>query len=280
MRSRCVEEDCRPNQSIKVVNPTTGECVTCFPCLVCTEGISTPSVPCGSTVPLGTDIHCIQIQPVSTYTTKYVTFRHLATSPSVTTWSSSITGTTQITTVPIMSGTHLVVVPATSSTYASSSSSDNANSKKAQQPRKKKEFPSEEDHKMGDYTIIYIAGCIALVITFVAILCRWQKRKTCRFYPIPISSNTTCNDPYPVMSTTWSSNKACTVHPETNSALFSSSCCKDDELGSKKGNDQHFQTDQVQVADAFDEFAVTTVPSSLDDNPTEGSYLYSPTEGC
>ncbi|XP_068694899.1 uncharacterized protein [Montipora foliosa] len=57
VNSACLEQDCPVNKSIRVVNATTGKCVTCYPCTeMCSYG--SPSVPCGSTVPYGTDISC------------------------------------------------------------------------------------------------------------------------------------------------------------------------------------------------------------------------------
>ena len=60
VNSACLEQDCPVNKSIRVVNATTGECVTCYPCTeMCSYG--SPSVPCGSTVPYGTDISCVDL---------------------------------------------------------------------------------------------------------------------------------------------------------------------------------------------------------------------------
>ena len=58
MRTQCPE--C-PAQYIKTVNTATGKCISCYPCLSC-DGDYTSSVPCGATVPFGTEIKCILIQ--------------------------------------------------------------------------------------------------------------------------------------------------------------------------------------------------------------------------
>lgn len=46
------------DQYIKTVDPSTGKCVECWPCLECPDGTGS-SVPCGATVPVGTKIHCV-----------------------------------------------------------------------------------------------------------------------------------------------------------------------------------------------------------------------------
>jgi len=43
---------------IKTVDPITGKCVECWPCIECGDG-SGSSVPCGATVPVGTKINCV-----------------------------------------------------------------------------------------------------------------------------------------------------------------------------------------------------------------------------
>lgn len=45
-------------QDVKTVNATTGKCVDCWPCPECHEG-SGSSVQCGSTVTVGTQLHCV-----------------------------------------------------------------------------------------------------------------------------------------------------------------------------------------------------------------------------
>ena len=45
-------------QFITTTDPQTGECVTCWPCPQCHEGLGS-SVPCGSNVTDGTEIHCV-----------------------------------------------------------------------------------------------------------------------------------------------------------------------------------------------------------------------------
>ncbi|XP_022783802.1 uncharacterized protein LOC111324496 isoform X2 [Stylophora pistillata] len=50
--------DCTGGQYIKVIDPATGKCESCWPCTVCQEGTGS-SVRCGSVVPRGIDIHCV-----------------------------------------------------------------------------------------------------------------------------------------------------------------------------------------------------------------------------
>ena len=46
------------SQYVKIVDPSTGKCVECWPCLECADGQGS-SVKCGATVPKGTEIHCV-----------------------------------------------------------------------------------------------------------------------------------------------------------------------------------------------------------------------------
>ncbi|KAJ7339474.1 hypothetical protein OS493_005872 [Desmophyllum pertusum] len=46
-------------QYIKFIDAVTGRCVDCWPCIECNDGMG-PSVPCGSTVTVGTKLHCVQ----------------------------------------------------------------------------------------------------------------------------------------------------------------------------------------------------------------------------
>ena len=50
--------DCIEEGYIKIIDPRTGKCEGCWPCPECQEGAGS-SVQCGSTVPKGTDIHCV-----------------------------------------------------------------------------------------------------------------------------------------------------------------------------------------------------------------------------
>lgn len=50
--------DCIGEGYIKIIDPKTGKCEGCWPCPECQEGAGS-SVQCGSTVPKGTDIHCV-----------------------------------------------------------------------------------------------------------------------------------------------------------------------------------------------------------------------------
>lgn len=56
VNSVCWEQDCQVNKSIRIIDAKTGECISCYPCLNCSDG--SPSVPCGSTVYDGTAITC------------------------------------------------------------------------------------------------------------------------------------------------------------------------------------------------------------------------------
>ena len=222
VKSQCLQEDCT-DQSIKVVEPTSGQCVTCFSCLPCVAG-QTLSVPCGSTVPPGTDIHCVRTTPdpvviskASAYTTALIP---LATFPSVTSWHSSFTGTKQITETAIKSCTHPVVVSATSSKNYNGGSSSSAVNTHFEHRGK-----TAKDHKMGEITVVFLSlGVTLLVICFIvslAILCRLRKRKTVQSQ-VRDSSRMTPMSHDPRSGTFHVRNSdtfAVCVHPETNSAV-------------------------------------------------------------
>ena len=59
-------------QFIKTIDPTTGKCVTCWPCTDCVDG-SGSSVPCGATVPVGTKIDCVLCVNGANFSNSYST---------------------------------------------------------------------------------------------------------------------------------------------------------------------------------------------------------------
>ena len=266
VKSLCIEEDCT-DQSVKVVNQTTGECMTCFPCLICSDGV--PSVPCGSTVPHGTDIHCVQlpdpalVSKSSAYATSGI-LTSLVASPSVTLWSSSLTRMKQNSVVPETRNAHLVIVPATSSKISSgfSSSAVNVGSKETSNYRKKRKLHQEENQKMGDNMKFSLISGAALIVTVVGIVYVLWKRKTTQSHP-PTSSAIADTDP-----TVWKTN-TCTVHPATVTAVHSCACPEDDKDKEEKGN-QRFQSNSV-YADSCEEIS-ETIPLSLDVVNPEGKF--------
>ena len=56
MKGQC--PDCSEEGFIKIIDPRTGKCERCWPCPECPEGAGS-SVQCRSSVPKGTDIHCV-----------------------------------------------------------------------------------------------------------------------------------------------------------------------------------------------------------------------------
>ena len=255
VQSQCFEEDCRANHSIKAVNTTTGECIICFPCLVCEDSTTVPSVPCGARVPFGTQIQCVprqlpnhvSVSKASAYTTS-VPFISLVTSPSVTSWHSHFTGIRQTTVIPTKSSTQLMVIPGTSSTYSGSSA-------KPQKATKKQ-----------DHAVVYIlsSGAALGIILFFAVRYRLWKRKT-RQSQLPNTSSTTTDiDPCSAVSHAHD-RSACTVYPGKDRAEFSRSRPKD---VSQQGNiNRQFQPEVHP--DAPEERAV---PPSLDVTNSGGTF--------
>ena len=266
VKSLCLEEDCT-DQSIKVVNPTTGQCVTCFPCLTCLDGV--PSVLCGSTVPVGTEIHCVQlpdpalVSRSSAYATSGI-LTSLVSSPSVTLWSSSLTRTKQISVVPETRNARLVIVPATSSRLplGSTSSAVYFGSRVTNNHREKPKVHPKEGQKMGENAIIYVMSVVALIVIAIGIVCRLRNRKTIQLQP-PTSNTVTHINPTAQRTDT------CTVDPAAITAVYSHVHPKDGQ--DKKGSSsQHSQSNSVYV-DSHEEIS-ETIPSSLDVISPEGTF--------
>lgn len=152
---------------IKTVDGTTGECISCFPCPPCEDGY-TSSVPCGQTVPFGTDIKCVLIQssPAAVVTKKSAQTRHLT--ATLVTISSSAK---KLIVTPVTSISP-VAVPVTSASASARSSSQGPDIKK----RKSENLLPLEEWKKN--TMIYIFSGIFLVIISVAIVCRILKCKS------------------------------------------------------------------------------------------------------
>ena len=250
----CIKEDCADPKSIKIVDPQSAECLSCFPCPPCIKG-QTPSVQCGSTVPEGTDIHCVPVQPDSVTST----FTSLATSPSVTSRQSSLTETKNITLdVPVTSHIYPMVVVATSSKHYAGvgSSVVHAVIKSSEKPRKKRESPQERHQKQqGSNTFIYKFSGFILIVTIVAIFYRLRRWKD-KHPRHPMTDANACSTREP-FSTDCSEqcSDICTVDPETVSAIYSRSSHKDGEEPKKE------KINQCNL-DSPEETAVT-IPSDV-----------------
>lgn len=149
---------------IKTVSITTGECVSCFPCPRCDDGYIS-SVPCGTTVPSGTEINCVLIQSDRVVLPK------------------ASTKTRHLNSLPLAISSKLIVAPATSIVLpiASSSASASSSIKESDKSDTKKKQKSEKELTLEEWKkdrMIYIFCGIVLAITFVAIVFRISKRKS------------------------------------------------------------------------------------------------------
>lgn len=182
-------------QSIKTIDIITGECISCFPCPSCDVG-QTSSVPCGSTVPFGTDIKCVFIQSdhVSTAQTSHQTAT-----------LQTISSSSKLVVVPITSVTHPVIVSATrSSTTVRPSTKPTKGSDTTEKQKDEKALHLKVWQKN---TMIYIFSGIFLAITLVAIVYRiyklWKSSKQVQLHVQPVMQppsdvtsqrdNETCN---------------------------------------------------------------------------------------
>lgn len=252
-----MEEDCK-EQAITVIDPSSGECVSCFPCPQCEEG-QTPSVPCASTVPQGTDIHCVPIEPSPSLV-----------STLVLSWHASITGTSRQITATTHTHEHLSVSATSSKDYAGSSSSITVDTESNDEENTGSTIIPENYSKMGNRTAVYLFCGVSLLVIFLGILFRLRKSKTARSHlrigdqTIPISPCSSMTGATPVDNSVHG-----TVHlePNTNRALFVRSHTNNgDQQDTPEGNENH--TFQPQRDQTF--HGENGIPSSLDDNNAQG----------
>ena len=150
-------------QYIKTVNTTTGECISCYPCSSCVDGY-TLSVPCGTTVPFGTEIKCVLLQsdPVLLNVASTQT-RHLIS-------------------LPLSISSKFIVAPATSIFHptASSSSSTRSSIKQRDRSDTTKKQKSEKELALEEWkkdSSIYIFCGVFLAVALVAVVFRISRRK-------------------------------------------------------------------------------------------------------
>ena len=258
--SQCFEEDCQANKSIKLINPSTRECIACFPCLDCEDG--TPSVPCGVTVPLGTDIQCVPLRPSPSVVSKASAY---ATSGTLTSLAGSSVTMQQSSLLILMmtaSTTHSAVVATTSFSHPTSLGVFTGSI--TTQTRKKQVFTPGEFQEKSSHTTIYLFGGVFLLVTCIAIVYRMWKRKKAEQLSLPVTNQ----EPESRVMPSDQGGDMCTVHPSTVTAVYSRSRSKQDQGSSMNNDNQLFQPDE---ADVFRETA--TIPSSVDMTNTEGTYL-------
>ena len=270
--SGCFEEDCDANKSIRLVNSSTGECIACFPCLECTYG--TPSVPCGVTVPLGTDIHCVPLRPdpsVASKASSYTTSRILTSlaGSSVTAWQSSLLKSDlMITVAPTVRTTHSPVVATPSSSHPTSS--DVYTGPITEKTRKKRRPPQGEMQKKSSRTLVYLFSGIFLPATLGAIVYRIRKKKKPVEPRLPVTNVVSNQDPESSAMPSNRGDDMCTVHPSTLTAVYSRSHSKEDQELRMDNENQYFQPDEA--ADIVSGEA-STIPLSVDFTNTEGTFL-------
>ena len=260
VKSACLEEDCR-GQAIIVVDPSSRECVSCFPCPQCEEG-QRPSVPCASTVPKGTDIHCVLIEPSPSMV-----------STLVFSWHASITRTSRQITATTHTHEHPTVSATSSKDYAGSSSSITVGTESND---KENTGYSIEDHfKMGNKTVVYLFCGVSLPPIFLGlgILCKLRKRKTTRSHQ-PIGNQTVPSSPSSSMTEVTSVDNSVHstvhLHPDTNKALFSQSYTNNGQQDIPDRNENNLF--QLQHNQTFHN--ENGIPSSLEDNNAQGMLLF------
>lgn len=249
VKCACIEDDCT-GQAIIVVNPSSGECVSCFPCPQCEEGLK-PSVPCASTVPQDTDIHCVPIAPSPS-----------AISTSVLSWHTSITGTSRQITATVHTYNH-PSVSASSKDYAGSSSSKENTGSTI--------IPGNYSN-MGRRTVVYLLCGIFLLFIFLGIVWKLRKSKAIRSHHA-IENHTMASSPPSSMTGATPvgySVNAVRPHPENSNSLFPPSYTNNGQQDASEGNEnnpfppQHNQTFHEENG----------IPSSLDDNNAQSMLLF------
>lgn len=203
---------CTGNQ-IKIVDVITGECISCFPCPPCHDG-QTSSVPCGSTVPYGTEIKCVLIQsdPAASVQTRQLT-------PTLLTISST---PKELIATPVTIVTHTVVVPAATSSSATAQSSIKQSEGSGTTKKRKgdKVLRLEEWKK---HTVIYTFSGIhvVLAITSVAIVYRflkWKNSKQLQLQPVNPDRPPTTSQPMPDVPS--QDNETCNISVETSTVAY------------------------------------------------------------
>ena len=258
VKSACLEEDCK-GQAIIVVDPSSGECVSCFPCPQCEEG-QTPSVRCASTVPQGTDIHCVLIEPSPSLV-----------STLVFSWRASITRTSRQITATTHTHEHPTVSATSLKDYAESSSSITVHTES--NDIENTGYSIKDHFKMGNKTVVYLFCGVSLPLLFLGILCKLRKSKTTRSHQ-PIGDQTVPSSPCSSMTgvTPVDNSVHSTVHldPDTNRALFSQSYTNNGQQDTPERNENNpFQLQHNQTF--HDE---NGIPSSLEDENAQGMLLF------
>ena len=261
VKSSCFEEDCA-DPAIKVINNSTGECVTCFQCSQCPEGQKL-SVACPSTVVEGTGIYCVPMVPAgpsgvsisraSAYATNV--FFPLLASPSAISGYSSPTEAKQITETRVTG--HIHHQPSVSAT--SSTGSHSSKTVAVLETMERDDSTTGQDSYV---TVPILSSCVALLMMLVfttpAILFILKKRGY-------ISLRFLCNDNGKVRSNLTPDCGDNELHsvllcPENHTASYINQKLKDtDQQDSTcQENDQILQHDATFSAEE-------TIPSSLDD---------------
>ena len=215
------------DQYIKTVDTTTGECISCFPCPRCVDDY-TSSVPCGTTVPSGTDIKCVLIQS----------------DPVV--LSVASTQTRHLNSLPLSISSKFIAAPATRTSIvhltASSSSSIRSSIKRRDRSDTTKNQKSEKELLLEEWkkdSNVYIFGGVFLAVILVAVMYRISRTKSRKQLPphpvdrirpdptLPVES------PSDVLS---QDSETCSIDCATNSAAFRrhSDCTSKTEDGNQR----------------------------------------------
>lgn len=195
-------------QYIKTVNTTTGECISCFPCPRCNDGY-TSSVPCGTTVPFGTEIKCVLIQS----------------DPVV--FPLASTQTRHLNSLPLSISSKFIVAPATSIVHlaASSSSSIRSSIKRRDRSDTTKKQKREKELSLEEWkkdSSIYIFGGVFLAVALVAVMYRISRRRSRKqLQPHPVDIRPDPTLPAESSSDVLSEDsETCSIDWATNSVAF------------------------------------------------------------
>lgn len=195
-------------QYIKTVDTTIGECISCFPCLSCVDGY-TSSVPCGTTVPVGTHIICVLIQS----------------DPVV--LSAASTQTRHLNSLPLSISSKFTAAPATSIVHSIASSSASTRSSIAEIDRSDtiRKQKSEKELALAEWkkdSSIYIFCGTVLAFTLVAVVYR-IRRKSRKQPQLPRVDHDRSDPSSPTQSPSDDlapDNETCNINCATNTAVF------------------------------------------------------------
>ena len=217
-------------QYIKTVNTTTGECISCFPCLRSCDSGYTSSVACGTTVPFGTDIKCVLLIPSDPVVLPEASMH-----------------TQRLNSLPLAISSKFIVAPATSTVHPTTSSSASTRSsiKGTDRSDTTKKQKSEKELALAEWkkdSRIYIFGGIFLAVALVAVVykIRRNSRKQVSLQPQDCVKPDPSSQMQPLPDVLPQDNETCSINCTTATVEFRRNNGCTSEIGDGNQRSQGF----------------------------------------